>query len=179
MARKLMADPASLGQEVKSRTLANLPGLLPAEEDLFKKTKVIAAPDKYFDDLEKEQEIDFNVLGYAPEDPFVGKPFHRPEVYVRQKPVTPALTLGNIQRTGTEAFITPEQVLPHEIGHVMSQQMRPKRTLAYKNLDDEPFAMSFDDAVTDKKRSFSGNDFSLRTPVSKRQRTFEKLTYDE
>lgn len=177
MLRKL-SEPAYLGSEVKRRTLANLADLTPNESELFNRTKVIAAPDKFFQKKEKEYDLDFNLLGYAPDDPFVGQPFHQPEVYVRQKPVTPALTLGNIQRTGTDALISPEEVLPHEIGHVMSQQLNPRRSLAYKNLDDEDFAVSFDKVVTEGKRSLTRPYTEpLAGPMNRAQRRFNRLTY--
>ena len=145
------AEALAYGKEIKN-AVSNRLNLTPKEKGLFGQVDVYARPNAFFERIEREEELPFQLMGEAPYQPFAGLPYNRPHVNVREKPIVPGLTFGNIQRFGDEGYVLPETVLPHEIGHVASQILNPEKhqSLKYTSLDDENFAMSFDDAVSNR-----------------------------
>lgn len=180
MSKRKSVDALAYGNELKNRVEKNL-YLTPDEKKLFGQVDVYAEPDKFFENMEKEEDSPFQYLGEAPYQPFAAAPFYRPYVNIRQKPIVPKLTFGNTERFGQDGgYITPEEVLPHEMGHVASQVLNPEKQqrLKFGNLDDEGFAVSFDHVVSGRGKPFNPSAAALIRKIPKANKRFQKMMFN-
>ena len=112
-----------LGEAYKRRIMER-GNLTESGKKLLSRTRVLTRPDSYFNELsnlipfEYPGKRPYEIFGYTPEQPFSGQPFTMGEVYTRQGARSPRLTLGNYEYLGDTGWVTPEEVIPHELRHV-------------------------------------------------------------
>lgn len=174
-----LSEARRKGEEIKRRVMKQSV-LSPIERRLFNDTNVLARPMGYADE---DGNVPYQTAGDTYYQPFVGQPYSsKPYVNILEKPLIPRFNQPNLERFGTDSFITPEEVLPHELGHVYSQAKWP--------LHERPF--NFENDIRGEHEEFRAEDFknkilgrnglalayALRL-LNPRNRQMEKLTYSQ